>query len=56
VLPGLTGLAQISGRSSCTIAKRILLDIKYVESQTLALDISILLRTIGLIVFQRGAN
>lgn len=46
VSPGLTGLAQVSGRNSLTWTQKIDLDIDYVDSLSLTLDIRILLRTI----------
>lgn len=52
VLPGITGLWQISGRSNVDFDQRLLLDIEYIENQSLRLDIEILLRTV-LVVFRR---
>ncbi len=46
VLPGITGLAQISGRNNLDWPARIRLDIDYVRSRSMALDLSILLRTV----------
>jgi sugar transferase EpsL len=46
VRPGITGLAQVSGRRSLTLSQRLDLDVRYVESHTLALDVKILLRTL----------
>jgi len=45
VKPGLTGLAQISGRASLTIEDKIELDVQYVEKQSLLLDARIFLAT-----------
>jgi lipopolysaccharide/colanic/teichoic acid biosynthesis glycosyltransferase len=50
VLPGMTGLAQISGRSGLTFAKIVKLDVEYVEKCSLALDAAILLRTIPVVL------
>lgn len=50
VLPGLTGLAQISGRSGLTFEKIVRLDLKYVERRSVALDLAILLRTIPVVL------
>jgi lipopolysaccharide/colanic/teichoic acid biosynthesis glycosyltransferase len=52
---GLTGLAQIAGRSLLTVRERITLDLRYVAQQTLILDIRILLRTVLVVVLGRGA-
>lgn len=46
VKPGLTGLAQISGRGGLTIEEKLELDVQYVLSRSLAKDAAILLRTI----------
>lgn len=54
VKPGLTGLAQISGRGSLTIEEKLALDVKYVENQSFALDARILLTTIFAIFRPRG--
>lgn len=45
VRPGLTGLAQVSGRNNLTWEERFAKDLEYVSSQTLYLDIKILFRT-----------
>lgn len=52
VKPGLTGLAQISGRAELTREEKLELDVKYVEAANLWLDIKIILVTIGR-VFRR---
>lgn len=52
VLPGITGLWQISGRSNVDFDQRLLLDIQYIENQSFLLDIKILLATV-LAVFRR---
>jgi exopolysaccharide biosynthesis polyprenyl glycosylphosphotransferase len=45
IKPGITGLAQISGRSDLLFEEEAKLDIYYIENWSLLLDISILLRT-----------
>ena len=45
VRPGLTGLAQVSGRNALAWSDRIELDVHYVETQSLRLDLSIISRT-----------
>ncbi len=47
VKPGLTGLAQISGRGGLTREEKLELDVKYVETANLWLDLKIILRTIA---------
>jgi len=45
VKPGLTGLAQISGRGELTREQKLELDVQYVETRSLSLDIKIILAT-----------
>jgi exopolysaccharide biosynthesis polyprenyl glycosylphosphotransferase len=45
IKPGITGLAQVSGRSDLLFDEEVKLDIYYIENWSLLLDISILLRT-----------
>ena len=52
VKPGLTGLAQISGRGELTREEKLELDVKYVETACFRLDIKIILATVGQ-VFRR---
>ena len=54
-VPGLTGLWQVGGRSDIDFDDRVRLDITYVRNRSMALDISILLRTIPAVISQRGA-
>ena len=53
--PGLTGLWQVSGRSLCTDAERLCLDVEYVEQWSLWLDLVILLRTPRAVFSAEGA-
>jgi Undecaprenyl-phosphate galactose phosphotransferase WbaP len=55
VKPGLTGLWQVSGRSTLTYEDRVSLDALYVQNWSLTRDASILLRTFPSIVQQEGA-
>ncbi|WP_378526919.1 sugar transferase [Nocardioides vastitatis] len=55
VRPGLTGLAQINGRSDLPWEKAIRLDLHYVEHQSLRLDLAVLLRTVPAVLSGRGA-
>src|SRR5690606_13758585 len=52
VRPGLTGLAQVSGRNALTWEEKFELDVWYVDHVSLRLDISILMRT-GFAVLRR---
>ena len=53
--PGMTGLWQISGRSSLGFREMVLLDLYYVENQTIMFDLEILGRTLPAVFFGRGA-
>jgi exopolysaccharide biosynthesis polyprenyl glycosylphosphotransferase len=55
VLPGMTGLWQIAGRSDLSFDDLVRLDFYYLENWSIWLDISILLRTIPAVVAGRGA-
>ena len=55
VLPGITGLWQISGRSNLTFDDLVRLDFYYIENWSIWLDISILVKTPFVILSGRGA-
>jgi exopolysaccharide biosynthesis polyprenyl glycosylphosphotransferase len=55
VLPGITGLWQISGRSSLTFDDLVRLDFYYIENWSIWLDISILVKTLPAVIAGRGA-
>jgi exopolysaccharide biosynthesis polyprenyl glycosylphosphotransferase len=54
IKPGLTGLWQVSGRNDIGYDERVELDIYYVENWSLWMDLTILLRTLGVVVRGRG--
>jgi lipopolysaccharide/colanic/teichoic acid biosynthesis glycosyltransferase len=56
VRPGITGLAQVSGRNALRWEDRFALDVHYVDSCSFGLDTRILLRTIGKVVARRGIS
>jgi lipopolysaccharide/colanic/teichoic acid biosynthesis glycosyltransferase len=56
VQPGLTGLAQVSGRSSLSFEEKLRLDIKYVEERDIWLDLQILARTPVVLLNGKGAH
>lgn len=56
VPPGLTGLAQINGRSSLAFDEIIRLDIEYIANRSLWLDFKILLKTIPVVLTGRNAG
>jgi len=53
--PGMTGLWQVSGRSTLSFDEMVLLDIYYIENWTPWLDFKIMLRTIPKVLFGDGA-
>lgn len=55
VLPGMTGLWQVSGRSGLTFDDLVRLDFFYIESWSIWMDLTIIVRTIPTILFSRGA-
>ena len=57
IKPGITGLWQVSGRNNLTYKRRVMLDLNYVENYNLIMDLRILIRTLGVILFplDRGA-
>jgi lipopolysaccharide/colanic/teichoic acid biosynthesis glycosyltransferase len=54
VLPGLTGLAQVSGRENLSLEEKVELDERYVRSMSPVVDLAISFRTIGAILSGRG--
>jgi exopolysaccharide biosynthesis polyprenyl glycosylphosphotransferase len=55
VLPGITGLWQVSGRSELDFDDLVNLDFIYLEHWSLALDLTILLKTVPAVISRRGA-
>jgi undecaprenyl-phosphate galactose phosphotransferase len=55
VRPGMTGLWQVSGRTSLPFEERLTLDEYYIRNWSLWMDFSILLRTLRAVVSARGA-
>jgi exopolysaccharide biosynthesis polyprenyl glycosylphosphotransferase len=55
VLPGITGLWQVSGRSDTDSDRVFNLDFQYIQNWSLALDIKILLKTVEVVLFSKGA-
>jgi len=52
--PGMTGLAQVSGGNLLSWPRRIEMDVEYIDHWSWAMDFSILLRTVGVLVHRRG--
>lgn len=55
VRPGMTGLWQVSGRSTLTWEESVRLDLRYVENWSVALDFLIIWKTFGAVLRSRGA-
>jgi exopolysaccharide production protein ExoY len=53
--PGITGLWQVSGRSHASFRSRIAMDIVYIRSRRIALDLRILVATIPAVLLGRGS-
>ena len=54
VLPGLTGLAQVSGRNAISWDEKFVLDIEYVKDITFIGDVKIILRTVKKVLVKEG--
>lgn len=55
VLPGLTGLWQVSGRNDTTYRERVELDSRYIRNWTPLVDAGVLLKTVKVVLGGRGA-
>lgn len=55
VLPGITGLWQVSGRNETTYQQRVYLDFYYINNWSPLLDLYVMLRTVRAVVSARGA-
>lgn len=55
-VPGLTCIWQISGRSQIPFPQQVELDVLYINTRTIVMDIDILLKTVPAVVFARGAS
>jgi sugar transferase EpsL len=56
VKPGITGLAQVSGRNALDWPTRLRLDVEYVDSCSLSLDLRILARTVLIVLGGQGIS
>jgi exopolysaccharide biosynthesis polyprenyl glycosylphosphotransferase len=55
VLPGMTGLWQVSGRSDLTFEEMIRLDLYYIQNWSVRFDVTMLLRTVPAVLVSKGA-
>ena len=56
VKPGMTGLAQVNGRSDLTHYEKVRYDLRYVRRHPLSIDLMILVRTLRLVTTKKGAR
>lgn len=56
VRPGVTGLAQVSGRNAITWAEKFAKDVEYVDRRSLALDVKVIWRTVAQVVRRDGIS
>jgi lipopolysaccharide/colanic/teichoic acid biosynthesis glycosyltransferase len=56
VRPGITGWAQVNGRNALSWEDRFALDVWYVDNRSLALDITILVRTVATVLKREGVS
>jgi lipopolysaccharide/colanic/teichoic acid biosynthesis glycosyltransferase len=55
VLPGLTGLWQVSGRSDLPFEEMVRLDLEYIDNRSIVLDLRIIAMTVPSVVLGVGA-
>ncbi len=56
VRPGLSGLAQVTGGYDLLPSEKVLLDMEYIEHRSVRMDLSIILRTLGVVRTGEGAR
>jgi lipopolysaccharide/colanic/teichoic acid biosynthesis glycosyltransferase len=56
VKPGMSGYAQVNGRSDLTHYEKVKYDLEYVRHHPLSLDLKILLKTVTLVLSKKGAR
>ena len=56
VKPGMTGLAQVSGRNNLSWEEKFNLDVEYVEIQSIFLDFKIMFKTLIVMLKKEGIN
>jgi lipopolysaccharide/colanic/teichoic acid biosynthesis glycosyltransferase len=55
VRPGITGPWQVGERSDTTFNQRVFEDVKYISTQSLLLDLKIIIKTVQVMIFRQGA-
>lgn len=56
VRPGLSGLAQVTGGYDLLPKEKVVLDLEYIEQRNVALDLKIILKTLGVVSTGEGAR
>lgn len=56
VTPGLSGLAQVTGGYDLLPKEKVMLDLEYIEHRSIALDLKIVLKTLGVVKTGEGAR
>lgn len=56
VKPGMTGLAQVNGRSDITHYEKVRYDLDYVRNHPISRDVRILVKTVSLVISKKGAR
>lgn len=56
IRPGITGLAQVSGRNSLTWDEKFELDVRYVDTRSFSVDLAIMARTVGAVLGRSGVS
>ncbi len=56
VKPGMTGLAQVSGRNNLSWEEKFDLDVEYVETQSIRLDFKIMFKTVEVMLKKEGID
>nr|WP_127579961.1 sugar transferase [Paenibacillus koleovorans] len=56
VTPGCTGPWQVSGRNHMSFKEMVSLDLKYISERSLMLDIKLILKTVGVMVWSRNGH
>lgn len=56
VRPGISGLAQVAGGYDLLPKEKVALDLEYIEQRNVALDLKIILKTLGVVSTGEGAR
>ena len=56
VKPGITGIAQVYGRSNCTFEERLNSDLEYIKRQGVVFDTILIFKTVLAVLLKRGVN